>query len=295
MDFNLLPSRTREEILGMQKTQATAHAIYQQLAEHAKDGDHARILTELGGLELQSYETWAKLTGARLAPSTIAVRSVGLLRRLFGLTFVTKMVERGERRAESHYKTHPLRGEFPDKIERLQQLSGSQEQALIGMIDEKRLHYLGSVVLGLNDALVELTGALAGLTFAFQDSRLIALTGIITGIAASFSIGASEYLSQKTDGAETPRTSAAYTFLSYLMTVVVLVTPFLLISNPFASLIVAVSLALGVVSLFSFYVSVVRDYSFKRRFLEMAVISLGVAALSFGVGVAVRVVIGIDV
>ena len=52
---------------------------------------------------------------------------------------------------------------------------------------------------GLNDALVELTGALAGLTFAFKDSRTIALAGLITGISASFSMAASDYLSNKAD------------------------------------------------------------------------------------------------
>ena len=52
-----------------------------------------------------------------------------------------------------------------------------------------RLEYMGSVVLGLNDALVEFTGALAGFTLALSDSRLTALTGSITGIAAALSIG----------------------------------------------------------------------------------------------------------
>ena len=64
------------------------------------------------------------------------------------------------------------------------------------LIEEEHLNYIGSMVLGMNDALVELTGTLAGLTFALQNTRLIALTGFITGIAASFSMAASEYLSK---------------------------------------------------------------------------------------------------
>jgi VIT1/CCC1 family predicted Fe2+/Mn2+ transporter len=295
MEFDHLPSSTQNEIIDMQRNQATAYAIYEHLAEHTRNEEQSRILTELGSLELQSYEMWAKLTGGTREPSGAAVRVVSLLRRVFGITFVTKLVERGERREEAIYAAHPLRSQFPEEIRQGEARNSSQEQTLIGMIDEKRLHYLGSVVLGLNDALVELMGALAGLTFAFQDSRLISLTGLITGIAASFSMGASEYLSQKTDGAEAPLTSAIYTFLSYLLTVAILITPFLLIDNSFVSLVIAGLLALGVVSLFSFYVSLVRDYSFKRRFAEMAVVSLGVAVLSFGVGIVVRVWIGVDV
>jgi len=55
------------------------------------------------------------------------------------------------------------------------------------------------MVLGLNDALVELTGTLAGLTFALKNTRLIALSGLITGIAATLSMAASEYLSARTE------------------------------------------------------------------------------------------------
>ncbi|HPJ72903.1 MAG TPA: rubrerythrin family protein, partial [bacterium] len=40
--------------------------------------------------------------------------------------------------------------------------------------------------------------------------------------------------------------------------------------------------------------SVARDLPFLRRFLEMAGISLGVAAASFGVGYLVRALLGVD-
>ena len=46
------------------------------------------------------------------------------------------------------------------------------------MLDEERLRYIGSVVLGLNDALIELTGALAGLTLALQNTQLNLLLGL---------------------------------------------------------------------------------------------------------------------
>jgi VIT1/CCC1 family predicted Fe2+/Mn2+ transporter len=39
--------------------------------------------------------------------------------------------------------------------------------------------YLGSIVLGLNDALVELTGVLAGLTLALQNSEIILINAIL--------------------------------------------------------------------------------------------------------------------
>ena len=63
------------------------------------------------------------------------------------------------------------------------------ELELIALIDEERLEYIGSVVLGLNDALIEFTGTLAGLTFALRNTQIIAVAGLIMGIAASLLYG----------------------------------------------------------------------------------------------------------
>ncbi len=54
-------------------------------------------------------------------------------------------------------------------------------------------------------------------------------------------------------------------------------------------------LLLAVVFSFTFYISVAKDVPFWKRFLEMAVISLGVAALSFIIGLVIRNVLGIEI
>ena len=286
---------TQRGLLKIQKGNYLAHLLYKYLSGKANNPEHARIFSELSQWEFKNYRLFVAHSGIESKRPTLRLRGLSILRFLFGHTFVVKLAELGERHAEAGYATDPLREHYPEDIEKMQRDSGMHEQALIGMIDEKRLNYLGSIVLGLNDALVELTGALAGLTFAFQDSRLIALTGLITGIAASFSMGASEYLSQNTDEAEGALTSAAYTFLSYVVTVAVLIAPFLLLSNPYVALATSLALALSIIALFSYYISIVKEYSFSSRFTGMAVISLGVAVLSFGVGVIVKVGLGVDV
>ncbi|NMC54269.1 MAG: rubrerythrin family protein, partial [Chloroflexi bacterium] len=170
------------------------------------------------------------------------------------------------------------------------------EEELMDMLDEESLKYAGSVVLGLNDALVELTGALAGFSFAFQKTNLIALAGLITGISASFSMAASEYLSQKSEeGDQDPVKSAIYTGVAYIFTVLILVLPYFLFQNYLVSLAFTVFNALVIIAVFNYYISVAKGYSFKRRFTEMAVISVGVAAFSFLVGVIVRNVTGIEI
>ena len=143
------------------------------------------------------------------------------------------------------------------------------EKALLDMMDEERLHYVGSMVLGLNDALVELTGSLAGFTFAMQNTRLIALSGLIIGISATFSMASSEFLAARSEGRSDAFKSCTYTGIAYLVTVVLLIAPYLLLGNS-------------------------QYEPFKSRFTEMAVISISVAVISFFVGIAAKHFLGVD-
>ena len=174
---------------------------------------------------------------------------------------------------------------------------GRHENELVGLLDEERLRYAGSIVLGLSDALVELTGALAGLTLALRDSRLIAMTGLITGIAASLSMAASEYLSTRAepDDAKHPVKASVYTGVAYAATVGLLILPYLVVPNLMVALGWSLSNAVAVILAFTFYLSVAQNVSFRRRFAEMAGLCLGVAAVSFGVGHLVRIAFGVDV
>jgi VIT1/CCC1 family predicted Fe2+/Mn2+ transporter len=170
------------------------------------------------------------------------------------------------------------------------------EHELIAMLDEERLKYVGSVVLGLSDALVELTGALAGFTLALANTRLIGTAGLITGIAASLSMAASEYLSTDTEEAgQDARKAAIYTGISYVFTVAMLILPYFIVSNYLIALLWTIAHAILIILFFTYYVSVARDLPFRKRFSQMALISLGVAALSFAIGYVVREVIGIEI
>ena len=153
------------------------------------------------------------------------------------------------------------------------------------------------MVLGLNDALVELSGTLAGLTLAMRNTRMIALSGLITGIAATLSMASSEFLSAKSEGRGDAFKSCVYTGVAYLITVALLILPYLLFDPGHylyalgSMLAVVVLIILG----FNYYIAVAKGLSFKRRFAEMAGISLGVAALSFVIGLLVKSVLGVDV
>ena len=272
----------RAKLLTFQRTEITEHHIYARLARAVKSPENRQVLARLAQEELDHYEFWRERTGREVRPDRLRIWAFYLISRLLGLTFGAKLMERGEVEVQDHYEE--LKGAVPG-IEELIQAENEHEESLIGMLDEVGLRYTGSIVLGLNDALVELTGALAGLTLALQNSRLIALIGLIIGTAAALSMAASEYLSTKSEGAQkNPVRAAAYTGVAYIITVLVLVLPFLLVQQLYLSLGLTLTAAVLIIAAFNYYIAVARDLPFRRRLLEMAGLSLGVAAFSFGVG-----------
>ena len=208
-----LSNELREKILLFQRNEITEHFIYHKLSRWVKSTESRQILAQIGDDELEHYKTWRTYTGQDVEPYRLKIWFYTLISRMLGLTFGIKLMERGEEDAQDHYQ---LLAESIEDADRLVQEERVHEEKLISMLDEELLHYIGSIVLGLNDALVELTGALAGLTLALQDGALIALTGSITGFAAALSMGASEYLSTKTEQtSKHPLRAALYTGSTY--------------------------------------------------------------------------------
>ena len=280
-------------MLSWQKTEITEHYIYSNLAKVVKDPHNRQVIEQIAASEAEHAATFKSYTGKEISPNRWQIFIYYWIARLFGLTFGVKLMERGEEGAQAAYAGVSQR--IPD-VERILEEEEEHEEQLLAMLDEEALRYAGSVVLGLNDALVELTGALAGLTFAFQNTNLIAFTGLITGISAAFSMAASEYLSARADEQETnPLKAAVYTGIAYIFTVSILVLPYFILKNYIFCLAWTLTNAILVIAAFNFYIAVVKGLNFAKRFLEMALISLGVATFSFGVGVLIRKFFGLEV
>lgn len=288
-----LSSSVQHKLLVFQKDEITAHYIYAKLSKQIKDTENRKILRSIAGDELKHAELLKNYTGANIKPNRVKIFFFYWIARLFGLTFGLKLLERNEEQDQIDYRG--IEKDIPE-IKDIIVDEESHEQELLSMINETGLTYVGSIVLGLNDALVELTGTLAGLTFAFQNTKLIALSGLITGIAASLSMAVSDYLSKRAEGGEKNAVkSSVYTGIAYIITVALLVLPYLFSQNYFLCLGIVLSIAILIILVFNFYISVAKDYSFKKRFVEMAALSLGVAIISFGIGYLLRVFVGVDV
>lgn len=288
-----LSKELRVLLEGFQKNEITEHIIYARLSRVEKDVKNREILERISADEYRHYHFWKEFTGKEVNPNQWKIFKFYWTSRIFGITFGLKLMENGEKGAEAAYER--ILPVIP-AAESVWKDEEAHENSLMGMIEEERLQYVGSIVLGLNDALVELTGTLAGLTFALSNNRLVALAGLVTGIAASFSMAASEYLSTKaeSDHAHALK-SAVYTGIAYVITVICLILPYFIFSNPFASLTATLGMAVLIIFLFNYYVSVARDLDFRKRFLEMTMISLGVAGLSFLVGRVLAPLLGVNV
>ncbi len=268
-------------LIRFQKDELTGCKVYRILAGRQKDEHNKNILNRIADDEQSHYATYAKMTGKQVHASKWEVFKYSFLSLILGPTFGIKLMEKGEVEHQALYAKLANLPEIPPIIADEEK----HEKKLIALINEEKLKYMGSVVLGLNDALIELTGVLAGLTFALQNPKLIALTGSITGVAAALSMAASEYFSTKSEDTERHAVkSAIYTGIAYIITVVILIMPFLVPINLYISLIITLIAAILIIAAFNYYYAIVREENFGRRFSEMAVLSMAVALLSFGVG-----------
>lgn len=289
-----LTNEIKQVLLHRQLDEVTGALLYERLAKKEKHTHNRELLLQMAKDESEHAIVWAKMTNEKASPDMRRINRLMLISKLLGFTFVLKIIQKDEQMAQSEYAK--LIKAVPEAIA-IELDERRHEEEIISMLDEERLQYVGSMVLGLNDALVELTGTIAGMTFALQNTQLVALSGIITGISATLSMAASNYLAERANGNPNALKSSAYTGIAYLITVVFLVAPYLLFSNEMylGALFTMLLFVILIIFFFNYYISVAKGYNFKRRFSEMAGISLTVTLISFIIGLAAKALLGIDV
>jgi VIT1/CCC1 family predicted Fe2+/Mn2+ transporter len=278
----------------MQQNEITESVIYKKIAKFAKGQENKETLLRLSSEEEAHAKIWQSYTKEDVKPNKFKVFKYTLIAKLFGFTFAVKLMENGELDAQKEYAS--IANDVPESVH-IQEQEKEHEEALLNMLNEEKLQYVGSMVLGMNDALVELTGALAGFTFAMQNTKLIALAGLIIGISATFSMAASEFLSARQEGRSDAFKSCLYTGTAYLVTVALLIMPYLILSTQMyvVALIWMLAMVIIEIAIFTFYISVAKSERFKQKFLEMSIISISVAIMSFGVSIAAKTFLGVDI
>ncbi len=292
--FDALSPAVQQAVLRSQKEEETGALVYDFMARREKNPENKAILARMSADEKSHAGYWQSISGKPVRADRLKVLWLKIVSRILGYTFVLKRILADEEGAVTGYDQ--LKAAIPD-TERVQADEQRHEEELIAMLDEERLNYVGAMVLGLNDALVELTGTIAGLSFALQNTGLVALSGIITGISATLSMAASNYLAERADGNPNALKSSIYTGVAYVITVALLVLPYLLLPNNLwpVALICMVAVVVLVILAFNYYISVAKGLPFKRRFIEMVSISLGVAVIAFLIGLLAKALLGVNV
>ncbi len=281
-----------KDIEFFQREEITEYYIYRYLAEKEENEENRKILIQISDDELKHYNTWRELSGKDVEPNRAKIALYRILYHIFGLVFTIRLMEKGERKAEERYRKA---AEKLDVAREILEDEFKHEDRLLSLLTDERLQFIGSIVLGLSDALIELTGALAGLSLALYNTLLVGLAALITGIAASMSMAVSEYLSKRSEGDPHALKGSLYTGLAYILTVILLVLPYFLGMEITYSLLSSLVIASLIVGSLTFYTSVVREVTWRHEFIEMLILTMGVAFISFMIGYFIRIYFNIEV
>lgn len=275
------------------------YVIYKVLAEKEKNRAFRATLEMLIGHEWEDYEFWRRLSAKKeFRIGALRIFAFRFARVVLGLTFVAKLLEGRERQMIREYREYMASVQdegVKEGIARIIEHEQYHERQLIGQIEEKRVKFLSNIILGLNDGLVELTGALVGFSFAVGGNALVGMLGLVTGTAAALSMASSAYVQALYDErAKDAKRAALFTGIAYFLVAIILVTPFLFVAERAAAILFMLFFAIVIIGIASFYGAVLFEREFKKEFPRMVGMSLGVAAVTFAVGSILRIVFGIE-
>lgn len=273
-------NQLKQALIKAQINELTESIIYDKLSKIVKTQNEKEIFKELSLSELWHHNLWKKYTKTEVKPNYVKIFFYVNLTRFLWLSFWVKLLEKWEWTSQINYQN--FINDIPE-VKSVIKAEEEHEKQLIWMINDNKLKYLSSIVLWLNDALVEITWALAWLSMTLQNPKIVWISGLIIWISAAISMASSEYLSSKEEESDeiNPKKAAIYTGFAYILTVISLVSPFFLDLNIFLSLWVSILNALIIIWVFNYYISIAKEESFKKRFFEMAYISVWVAIFSF--------------
>lgn len=280
-------------LIAFQQHKVDQFSLYNKIASKLKNKEDSKTFLLIAKDNEKHEKIFRKYTKKQLKPNKLKLYYYLTMFYIFGYTFVIKLQEKHNVFDRIKYESQL------DKIKELKDIIDgeiSHGDRLIDVLQEERLKYTSDIILGMNDGLIELTGALAGFTLAMQNTKLIAMAGLITGISATLSLSASNYLSNIESKQKNAIISAAYTGFAYLISIGLLVVPFLILNDSYylQALSITLIIAILIIAIFSYYLSIINKKSFTKSFKVMATISLSIAFISFMIGIFIKYVLNIN-
>ncbi len=268
------------------------HVLYDRLSKTVgASSPFSEALRELSATEHKHYEFWRRYVPEeqpRLARGKMYW--ILFLRRVLGLTFASRYLDRHESNVVEEYrKLAPM---IPDadrkEFDAMVADEVSHEKEFETRIETSAVQYISFIVLGLADALVEITGIHAGSLGLYDRTEIAGLAGIVAGAAASLAMASAAFAQAKQGFKGSARLSATYTGVSYFITAVILATPYFLTKNMVYALSTSLSLAVVILALTNYYSSIITGKPFTRDFLEILAIMFAVTVVLYVFGYSVR-------
>ena len=273
------------------------YMVYTGLAKVERNADKKKLLEKLASQEFEHYKFWSKYSNIKLPVWRIRLYTLFMifLRFVFGVTFVVKLLERGEEETIEKYKSvlNFLPDEDKEKLNSIIKDEEEHEKILISQIDETIVKYMGALVLGLADAIIEITGAHAGTLGTTNNTTVAGVIGLIVGIGAAISMASASYLQARQEMNKSPTISAFVTGLGYIFTVFLMSIPYFLTHNVYLAFTSSIIICIFLTFLFTFQAAVYNDRDFKLEFIQTVVLLLGTALLTYIIGEWLGKVFGI--
>ncbi|MGH2638012.1 MAG: VIT1/CCC1 transporter family protein [Rhabdochlamydiaceae bacterium] len=278
----------------------TDYVVYKRLAEgsRTKDPKLKEILSHLSQTEYGHYEFWKKYSpNTEARASSWTVHLTLFLRLIFGLTFAINYLEKHETVVIKRYKSLAHRVPESDKkhFDEMVRDEEEHENTFMDQTKGRYVQYISFIVLGLADAIVEISGIHAGSLGIYSSTELTGLAGIVAGASASIAMASAAYAQAKQGFQGSPSISAVFTGVSYFVNAVILATPYFLTRNMSLAIGSSIVLAIIIIAFISYYNSIISNGRFLRDFSELAGIMLGASAALFVFGLLIRSVLGINI
>ena len=291
-----IPAPLKQQAIRFLNGEYFDSVVYSSLAKIEKSKERKKVLETLAETERQHALFWKEVTHQEPEPvRIIRVRPLLWMRRLAGLVFTMKFLERHEHEVVGQYRQWlPLLDTTQrDRLTAILKDEEEHESYFMSQVDEAIVRYIGFVALGLSDAVIEISGVHAGFLGAMGTTLIAGVAGLIVGFAASISMAVAAYLKAKSEKRPSPIASALITGVSYLLAVILLAVPYFLTGSMITAFGVSIFLAILMSVGFTFYVSVVNETKFRREVIENTLLLIGTTIATYFFGNFIGTLFGI--
>ncbi|MCS7136673.1 MAG: VIT1/CCC1 transporter family protein [Nitrososphaerota archaeon] len=196
-------------MVGAYRDEYVDSRLYKVMATYVKEDNKRRAFEELSEVEKTHADFWYDfLDSMGIKPSVGPVSKLKLFFmilfvKLFGYRLTIRLFEAGELSAIKRYARLYRTADFTEsarkKLGKIIHDEISHEEYLISEVLKIRPMFerVRDALYGMVDALVEILAVVVGLASIIRDPTIVALAGIISGSAGTFSMAAGAYLSAK--------------------------------------------------------------------------------------------------